>query len=87
MFMYMCLQVNLVPIPYDSKCVSVSASVSVSVHCVLRQILKPRSGNTVFYDKFRSHDVLRQILKTRSGNTVFYDNSATCSPMTVGSII
>ena len=32
MFMYMCLQVNLVPTPYDSKCVTVSVTIAVSVH-------------------------------------------------------
>ena len=30
-FIYMCAQVNLVPIPYDSKCVTVSVFTSVSV--------------------------------------------------------
>ena len=30
--MYMCLQVNLVPTPYDSKCVTVSVTIAVSVH-------------------------------------------------------
>ena len=30
-YRYMCLQVYLVPIPYDSKCVTVSVSIPVSV--------------------------------------------------------
>ena len=31
MFTYRCVQVNLVPIPYDSKCVTVSVSVAAFV--------------------------------------------------------
>ena len=32
MYMHVCVQVNLVPIPYESKCVTVSVTIAVSVH-------------------------------------------------------
>ena len=32
MYMYRCLQLYLVPIPYDSKCVTVFVTIAVSVH-------------------------------------------------------
>ena len=35
MYGYMCLQVYLVPIPYDSKCVTVFVSIPVSVSVIV----------------------------------------------------
>ena len=47
-FTYRCVQVNLVPIPYDSKCVTVSVSIAVSVHASVSALVSVSVLVTVY---------------------------------------
>ena len=47
-FTYRCMQVNLVSIPYDSKCVTVSVSIAVSVHASVSALVSVSVLVTVY---------------------------------------
>ena len=47
-FTYRCMQINLVPIPYDSKCVTVSVSIAVSVHASVSALVSVSVLVTVY---------------------------------------